>query len=871
MLELTGDCEAGAAPWGYPCGGAYTRPWGAVYATTTYSYSSLDLLTGVTDAQSNTTAITYDSLGRKKNIDDPDMGFWAYQYHPNGTLQQQTDAKGQVTTFTYDTLDRLTARSGTGWADNYAYDEPFGQGKGHRTSMSSSLSGQQQSYQSWNYDVRGRVSSTTVNITGHTQRSFSYSYNSADLLTSRTYPSGEAIAYTYDGAWRQTSVCGTVCYASAATYTALDQPDLWTLGNALRQDWNYDVRARLSEIKLGPSATPTSLFYRTYAYDGASNVTRVDEPTQAKPQVFRYDDQNRLISASAIDTSGTITSIRAKGQYGGGAWPIMRLRVNGTQVGEWIVSSNQWTNYPVPGAVSVNAKDTVDVEFVNDHYVSPADDRNLFVDTVSIGTQTVKADNRALSYDIVTYDDRERYASDGALWFTGAMRLTERYQYDTIGNLKDKADLLMTYGANGTANNDTNGPHQARNVGGYTYGYDSNGNLTNDGARNYTWDASNRPSSINVGALTESYRYNADGARVRTSSSQETRLYLEDVWEETTAGATRSTYMLNNQPVAVREVQGSTNPVTYLHGDQLGSVSIATTSAGAVASRQEFDPWGKVRPYVIPRTPITQTKRNYTGQILDSSGLLFYNARYYDPGIGRFISADTIVPGANDLTVWPSDAFAFAVWNTGYDGPANPQSLNRYSYVDNNPLSGTDPTGHFLVELNLKIDYYAPRFYNAAGSVAQVAAPAVVGTAALGGAAVAGEAAGNAYAASTDDASDPANPDAIPGLAGTPIPRAEGVTGYAPDIPLPRGEGGEPEASSDYPHTQLGVRASKRTGEKYRQTRTWKANRVVEKDTDWTDHGRPRDHANPHDHPYTPNKTGGTPKRDKVRPPNNNH
>ena len=90
---------------------------------------------------------------------------------------------------------------------------------------------------------------------------------------------------------------------------------------------------------------------------------------------------------------------------------------------------------------------------------------------------------------------------------------------------------------------------------------------------------------------------------------------------------------------------------------------VTATSTGAKYAEQRNYPWGGTR-YTSGTTP---TSYQFTGQRNDAAiytafGLYFYNARYYDPALGRFLQADTIIPD-----------------------PANPQSLNRYSYVLNSP------------------------------------------------------------------------------------------------------------------------------------------------------------------------------------------
>ncbi len=91
---------------------------------------------------------------------------------------------------------------------------------------------------------------------------------------------------------------------------------------------------------------------------------------------------------------------------------------------------------------------------------------------------------------------------------------------------------------------------------------------------------------------------------------------------------------------------------------------------------------------------IGQTAFTAIGQHLDTNGLLYYHVRYNDPDIGRFRSADTIIPGSPPLTVWTSDTTAQGMWRSAGSGPVNPQDLNRYTYALNNPLTYTDPTGH---------------------------------------------------------------------------------------------------------------------------------------------------------------------------------
>jgi len=191
-------------------------------------------------------------------------------------------------------------------------------------------------------------------------------------------------------------------------------------------------------------------------------------------------------------------------------------------------------------------------------------------------------------------------------------------------------------------------------------------------------------------------------------------------------------YAGNKLVASIEDVAGFST-IKYMHGDHLGSISVITDANGAVIERLRFDVFGTP---VNPNTGAarasfgaTNTDRGFTGHEMDAStGLINMNARLYDPVLGRFISADTIVPS-----------------------PGNMQGFNRYSYVLNNPLLYIDPTGHswwtnfrdsvlkpvVIVVVAVVVAYYAPPLgasvasaLSATGTAATVISGAVVGASA---------------------------------------------------------------------------------------------------------------------------------------------
>ena len=257
------------------------------------------------------------------------------------------------------------------------------------------------------------------------------------------------------------------------------------------------------------------------------------------------------------------------------------------------------------------------------------------------------------------------------------------YTYDAIGNITSKTvgTNTMTYNHAGT------GPHAVSSINlngsNYNYVYDDNGNMTTgpdftdplqNGSRSITYNADNMPVTVShtKGTVTKAMdlTYDGNGTRaIKEVLGGATTYYVGGHFQvKDTGTSTETTRFIFAGNLRVAQIK---NGVThFFHKDHLGSSTVMSNDTGTTLETTEYLPYGGQRSH----TGTDTSNYKFTDQELDpESGLYNYNARLYDPIIGKFVTADTIVPD-----------------------PSNPQTLNRYSYCINNPLLYTDPSGHWF-------------------------------------------------------------------------------------------------------------------------------------------------------------------------------
>ncbi|HEU0037467.1 MAG TPA: RHS repeat-associated core domain-containing protein [Kofleriaceae bacterium] len=254
-----------------------------------------------------------------------------------------------------------------------------------------------------------------------------------------------------------------------------------------------------------------------------------------------------------------------------------------------------------------------------------------------------------------------------------------RYNYDEIGNLTSvEVDGAITFD---TTFGWQGRPHllASSSIDG-TFDYDAAGRQVSGGGRTIEkWSQYDLPLRIS-GAQEREYQYDAFGQRIRRRDADVTIEYVGNLYEHRElAGTTVDTLYVHGETGLVAQVDrtASGSTVRYVISDPLASATHVLDAAGAVSEHAYFDPFGgRVRADGSPgKDEDTSTSFGFGGHEDDGDGLVNMGGRIYDRDQFRFLTADPNI--------------------------ANPlfgQSYNPYSYVHNNPLNLTDPTGLQVVD-----------------------------------------------------------------------------------------------------------------------------------------------------------------------------
>ena len=266
---------------------------------TLFGYDANDNLTSVTDPRSQVTSYTYSGFGELKAQTSPDTGLTTNTYDSGGNLDTSTDSRGAITDYGYDAANRVTSASFTlsGATDqtlSYTYDTGTNQ-KGQLTGASDANHAL-----TWSYDARGRVTGKDQTAGGVTL-SLGYGYNASGQLSSTTLPSGATISYGYNANGQPASLTlnSSTTILSSITYDPFGPITSWLWGNGSSANRAFDTDGKVTQVD---NANGASL--KNYAYDDAFRITGLsDAGDSALSWTYGYDALDRLNAASKTGTT----------------------------------------------------------------------------------------------------------------------------------------------------------------------------------------------------------------------------------------------------------------------------------------------------------------------------------------------------------------------------------------------------------------------------------------------------------------------------------------------------------------------------------------------------------------------------------------
>jgi RHS repeat-associated protein len=676
-------------------------PQGTVYTDT--AYDALGRVATVSNpyrtgndptTTTGTTTYGYDSLGRKTSETYPDGSVLTTAYCGPSTLV--TDPTGKWRRSRVDGLGRLAEVDepnapgatvnangcpGTGepiWITTYGYDT-----LGNLTSVLQNGSHQR----SFVYDSLSRLLTSTNPEVGQ----ISYAYNNDSVLISKTDARGTTTNYSpsdspIDVLHRVTKV--TYSNSDPSVTFAYDQTNCLGLSAcqnighrtsmtdaAGSESWAYQVDAtNYRDLHVDQRTTNSITKTSTYYLDLAGNVTQAVYPT-GRVVNYAFDAANR--PKTAADGSNGITyatdfQTAPTGCLSGAVCYTPQGTFYALSIGQssgftGLNLTHTYNNRLQPNEFKASSSggNAIDISY---GFVDPLTNHNaghVYSTTNNLDT------TRSQTF---TYDQLNRITSaltTSTYSISPAHCWGEIYTFDPWANLNSIAatsnsayiGCIQESGFSTTADGNNHLP---------IFGYDLSGNTQSDGVvTNYQWDAESQLKS----AAGVTYTYDGDGRRVSKVGS---KLYWYgsggDILAETDASGNTTAEYIFFGGKRVAQVPASGNPIYYVE-DLLGTSRVITTNTGVVCYDADFYPYGGERSY----TETCPQNYKFEGKERDTeTGNDDFGARYYSNRFGRWLSAD-----------WSAVSEPIP-----YADLINPQTLNLYAMVHDDPETFADLDGH---------------------------------------------------------------------------------------------------------------------------------------------------------------------------------
>jgi RHS repeat-associated protein len=639
------------------------------------------------------TETIYDDLNRPEEIRNPN-GSKVYQYY-NGRESRTRDELGQ-SSYTYSNGFGETASTRDSLYNTvtFTYDA-FGNLTKTRTRAHNKNSDITNIY-----DVLGRKTQMTDPVKG----TWNYTYNAFGELYTQKTARNHTITFAYDSLGRMIRRYepseGTSCWIYGTTANVSQK----AVGKLLS-------KTKYAGKSVSCNSPPVPDIQKRYEYDDFGRVKK--QTTQIGytqyHQLQTYDSFSRP-NVTTFPT-GTV-SVASKAHYNSYGYPYKTSRVS--------------DGYSLSEVITMNSRGQV-TEMKNGNNVTSTyghDSQTGWLDVINVAKSSTLLHHLDISHDVrgnvtskrsnyaassgIGSDFTETYSYDalnrlrtrnigytaGSNSLPAAFKGEHSYTYDNWGNFKFKTGAghykyhaTKVHQLVGVYSNYSNSVFTGSK---YSFTYDANGNVEADGTRTFTYASFDKPTRITKGTATSDMSYGVDrelyykdDTTIENGASVRYRRYYIGAYEKVvrTGGNGNMTEHKYNIGNAVLTYRSGSNTKSFVHHDNQGSVIATTDHLGQVATQDIYDPFGKQSEvyrapvYITTLPPITD--RGYTGhKQMNHVDIIHMNGRIYDPTIGRFMQADPFI-----------------------QAPNNSQNYNRYSYVLNNPMSYTDPSGYFFKKL----------------------------------------------------------------------------------------------------------------------------------------------------------------------------